>query len=246
MAKKILIINSSIRKQSTYSILKRIESLLSNYEVEFLSLKDFEIKPCIGCENCLRRGKCNIRDGAEIILQKMSGADGIIIGTPVYLRQISGYLKVLIDRGCAWYHRSPLVGKPIFFVSSTQASGSKQAVRYLNDLSIQWGTINTGSISRTMFNLDKDISLKSLSKFKYYLEDGNIVKYRPDFKQIIEFNTQKVLAVNILPLDLTYWQDKGYIDKPYYYKCRINIFYRITGFLYFRMLSYFIGKNKTE
>lgn len=244
--KRILIINSSIRKKSTYSLLKRVESLLDEYEVEFLSIKDFDVKPCNGCENCLRRGKCNIKDEADIMLTKMSSADGIVIGTPVYLRQISGYLKILIDRGCAWYHRSPLVGKPILFVTSTQATGSKQAVKYLEDVSTQWGTIHAGSISKTMFNFEREFKKDALSKFMYYLEDDNKKNYRPNLKQVIEFHTQKVLAVNILPLDLTYWTEKGYLNKPYFYTCRINIFKRIIGYLYYKMLSYFISKNKTE
>jgi len=243
---KIIIINSSMRKKATYSLLKRIEALLSDFEVEFLSLRDFDIKACVGCENCLRRGNCSIKDEANILLQRMSEADGIIIGTPVYLRQISGYLKILIDRGCAWYHRSPLVGKPILFVTSTQVTGSKQAMKYLDDISVQWGAINSGSISRTMFNIDKELKPSSLAKFQYYLDDVNKKKYRPGLRQVLEFHTQKVLAVNILPLDLSFWSEKGYIDKPYFYKCRINIFKRLIGYLYYKMLSHFIRKNKIE
>lgn len=153
---------------------------------------------------------------------------------------------MLIDRGCAWYHRSPLVGKPIFFVTTTQVTGSKQAIEYLKDLSTQWGTIDTGYISRKMFTLDKEIDDKRLSLFRYYLNDKNKLNYRPTIKQIIEFNTQKVLAVNILALDLEYWTKKGYINKPYYYKCKINIFKRLFGIMYYKILSYFISKNKTE
>lgn len=244
--KKILIINSSMRKKSTYSLLKRIESFFDDYEVEFLNIKDFDVKPCVGCENCIRIGNCHIKDEANILLAKMSEADGIIIGTPVYLRQISGYLKVLIDRGCSWYHRSPLVGKTILFVTTTQVTGSKQAVKYLKDVSTQWGMIYTGYISRTMFNLEKEVKQESLLKFKYYMDDNNKKRYKPKLKQIIEFYTQKVLAVHILPLDLAYWTEKGYIKQPYFYKCRINIFKRIVGYSYYKMLSYFINKNKSE
>lgn len=244
--KKIVIVNSSIRKKTTYNLLKKIQGLLSEYEVEFLDIKDFEIKPCTGCENCLRKGQCLIKDEASVILDKISNADGIIIGTPVYLRQISGYLKLLVDRGCAWYHRSPLVGKPILFVTTTQATGSKQANNYLEDLSIQWGTIDTGHISRNLFNEDNELDEVYVKQFKYYLKDSSQAKYKPTYKQIIEFSTQKVLAVNVLPLDLSYWTQKGYIDKPYYYPCRISIIKRIIGWSYYKMLSYFIGKNKKQ
>ncbi len=244
--KKIVIINASIRKKSTYSILKRIESTLGNYNVEFLCISDYEVKPCVGCENCLRNGSCFIKDDSEKLLTKISEADGIIIGTPIYLRQISGYLKVLIDRGCAWYHRSPLVGKPILFVTSTQVTGSKQAIKYLNDLAVQWGTINTGNISRKMFDHKKKLPNKQLNLFRYYLEDEHKCNYKPSLKYILEFATQKVLAVTVLPLDYEYWKAKGYIDKPYFYNCKINIFKRIIGYIYYKILTFFITKNKTN
>lgn len=244
--KKILIINSSLRKKNTFSILKRIESFFCEYEVEFININDFNIKPCIGCENCIIKGDCHLKDDANILLSKMSSADGIVIGSPVYLRQISGYLKVLIDRGCAWYHRPALVGKPILFVTSTQVTGSKQAVKYLKDVSVQWGAIYAGSLSRTMFNLDREIKKRSIAKFLFFLDDNNKRKYKPGFKEIFEFYTQKVLAVNILPLDHIFWKEKGYIKKTYYYDCRINLLKKIIGNLYYKMLSYFINKNKTE
>ncbi len=242
--KNILIINGSIRKKTTYSLLKRLEPLLDQCKVEFLNIGDYNIKPCIGCENCILKGACHIKDDANLILEKLKRADGIILSSPVYLRQISGYVKLLIDRGCSWYHRSPLVGKPIFFVSTTQASGTKATIKYFNDLSVQWGTINTGSLSRNLFNLDKKIADNLLYRFIFFLEDNNKYKYKPSLKQIIEFNTQKVLAINVIPLDKKHWIKHQYVNQPYYYKCNINILKRIVGSIYFKILSHFIGKNK--
>lgn len=246
MRKRVVIVNGSLRKKSTYSILEKIENLLHNCDVEFLNLKDYDLKPCVGCERCLRIGNCNIKDEASIVLDKIQNADGIIIGTPVYLRQISGLLKMVIDRGCSWYHRSPLVGKPILFACSTQVTGLKQTQKYLKDLSVQWGTIYSGTIARTMFKIDDEVKESEIAKFNHYLTAANRKKYRPSWKQVFEFYTQKVLAVNILPLDLQFWSEKGYINQPYYYDCRINIFKRTLGYAYYKMLSYFIVKNKVE
>ena len=153
---------------------------------------------------------------------------------------------MLIDRGCAWYHRSPLVGKPIFFVTTTQASGTKKALKYLKDISLQWGTIYTGEISRTMFDSDKIIKFKELKNFHRYLDEKERQKYRPKLSQIIEFNTQKVLAKYVLPLDLAFWNEKGYMAQSYYYSCKIGLINKGLGALYFRMLSYFISKNKRD
>ncbi len=242
---KILIINGSQRKKNTYGLLKRIEKEFANDTIEFINLSDYQVKPCIGCEQCLRKGLCHIEDDASKILDKMIESDGIIIGTPIYLRHISGYLKNVFDRGCAWYHRSPIVGKPIFFVTTTQVTGTKHAIRYLKDLSVQWGSIYAGAINKTLFNLEKPFKSRKLYKFKKYLSTDNLYTYRPNMKQIFEFHTQKVLASEILPLDKTYWEEKGYMDKPYFYKCKIDIITRLLGYLYYKFLKNIISKNKT-
>lgn len=243
---KILIINGSYRKQNTFKLLQRLELLLEGNEIDFCNISEFNIKPCVGCENCMRKGICPLKDDAKVLLDKMVEADGIIIGSPIHLRQISGALKVLFDRACSWYHRSPIVGKPIYFVTTTQVTGSKNAVTYLKDLSVQWGTIYSGSLSKTLFNYDKPINKSDLKTFVTYLNKDNRIKYRPSFKEVFEFNTQKVLAEEILPLDKVFWKEKGYLDSPYFYDCRISVFKRLSGFLFYKFLSNIISKNKKE
>jgi multimeric flavodoxin WrbA len=242
---KILIINGSPRKKNTYGLLKRIEKEFKYDTIDFLYVSDYDVKPCVGCEGCLRKGICHIKDDASIILNKMIEADGIIIGSPIYLRQIPGNLKNIFDRGCAWYHRSPIVGKPIFFATTTQVTGTKALMKYFKDLTVQWGTIYAGSINKNLFNLEKPYRIKKLNKFKKYLDINNLKKYRPSMKQIFEFHTQKVLASEILPLDKIYWDEKGYMDKPYFYTCRINLVSRSIGYFYYKFLKNIISKNKT-
>ena len=233
---KILIINGSQRQKNTYNLLKRIEGKLSDFDTEFINIKDYKIDPCIGCENCLRKGTCHIKDEAKIILDKMIEADGIIIGTPIYLRHIPGELKMLFDRGCSWYHRSPLVGKPMMFAITTQVTGTKNALAYLKDLTVQWGAIYSGNISRTVFNTEDPIKQDEFKTFYKYLNNDNLKKYRPSYKQIFEFNTQKVLAEEILPIDLEFWTENGYINKPYFFKSKIGLIKRFSGFLFYKFL----------
>ena len=55
MAKKVLIISSSLRAGSNSEILAREcekGAKAAGHEVEFISLKDKEIKFCIGCLSC--------------------------------------------------------------------------------------------------------------------------------------------------------------------------------------------------
>lgn len=243
---KIVMINGSLRKKNTFELLKKMKHKINHFDVEIIQLSSLVIKPCIGCENCMRNGNCHYNDDMDLITKKLIEADGIVIGSPIHLRQISGMLKVVIDRGCSWYHRSPLVGKPILFALTTQVTGINQTRAYLKDLSIQWGCKYSGCIVRNTFHSEVAIKEKELKKFLYHLNPNNYNKYKPKFKEIIEFQTQKVLAQEILPLDKEYWNEKGFFNKPYFYKCKIGIIKRIIGYLYYKLLSNIISNNKKE
>ncbi len=243
---KIVMINGSPRKKGTYNLLKDLSKKIPHNEIQIINLGDYNLKDCAGCENCIMKGPCPLKDEGIQILDKLKDADGIILGSPIYLRQISGILKVLIDRTCSWYHRSPLVGKPILFAFSTQVTGIKEAAAYLKDLSVQWGTIYCGYISRNVFNREALSADKVMKRFTKYMDLKQKKTYRPSLKEIIEFNTQKVLAVNIVPLDKKYWEESGYFGKPYFYPCKISIHKRLIGWIFFSFLNKIISKNKQD
>ncbi|QWB96634.1 flavodoxin family protein [Mycoplasmatota bacterium] len=79
-----------IEKKHTYKLLKDISNIFESDQLELINLKDYDIKHCLGCEHCLEKGPCVHHDDGEILFQKIINADGIILGTPVYLRQIPG------------------------------------------------------------------------------------------------------------------------------------------------------------
>jgi multimeric flavodoxin WrbA len=66
---------------------------------EIIYLKDFELKQCRGCLNCLKeRHKCKLDDDLYRLLDIMQDADGIMLIAPVYVLTIPGKLKQLMDR----------------------------------------------------------------------------------------------------------------------------------------------------
>ena len=245
--RKVIILNGSPRKGNTRRQLERLQAVLGASErgidSEIIDIGRLDIKACRGCENCLRNGSCLIDDDAAAVFRKIAAADGLIAGTPVYLKQISGSLKNLIDRGCSWYHRSPVTGKPFFALATTQATGAKQTAAYLRDLAVQWGMIPAGSLQNTGFNLKKEINPLILKNFIRYLEPGSKRSFSPPLGQIIEYNNQKLVAMHVLDLDRKYWTEQGWNDSPFYFRCRMNPVWRIIGGIYFRIGSRFIGKS---
>lgn len=99
--KNVIIISSTPRKNGNSEVLAR--ELMKGAEesknnVEFISLRDYNLKYCIGCYSCAKNGKCIHNDGMNELLEKLLRADVIVFATPVYFYSMSGQLKVFIDR----------------------------------------------------------------------------------------------------------------------------------------------------
>ena len=67
-------------------------------EVELYSVAGKNIQPCDGCWGCTKTGRCKIKDDGALLLDKMTEADGIIFGTPVYFWGMTAQAKAIIDR----------------------------------------------------------------------------------------------------------------------------------------------------
>lgn len=72
-------------------------------EVEKITLSGKSIGFCKGCLACQKLGKCVIDDDANAIMQKVLEADVVCWATPIYYYEMSGQMKVLIDRMNAMY-----------------------------------------------------------------------------------------------------------------------------------------------
>jgi len=100
---KIVLINASHRKNgATAKILNEFAEQIKSYgdaDISLFHLSDLEINFCKGCCGCYKTGKCFLKDDCEMLSQKIAEADGLIIGTPNYVSNVSGQLKTFVDRG---------------------------------------------------------------------------------------------------------------------------------------------------
>ncbi len=99
---KVIGIAGSLRARSnTLHFVKTGLNVLEKKGIksELISLRGKEIKPCNGCYDCVKKGYCTIEhdDFAEI-LSKMQAADGLILGSPVYLSSVVPQLMALLAR----------------------------------------------------------------------------------------------------------------------------------------------------
>nr|MDO8080961.1 flavodoxin family protein [Candidatus Freyarchaeota archaeon] len=69
-------------------------------ETETLYLRRMNINPCTGCFTCWFQtpGVCAQKDDMEQVLQKIPEADVLIFATPLYIYNMTAYMKALLER----------------------------------------------------------------------------------------------------------------------------------------------------
>lgn len=99
--KNVIIISSSPRVGgNSETLAKEFEkgAIEAGHSVEFVRLRDMNLKYCLACYNCNATGKCVHDDGMNELSEKLLKADVLVLSTPVYFYSMSGQLKVFIDR----------------------------------------------------------------------------------------------------------------------------------------------------
>ena len=100
---KVVAFNGSPRKDgNTATLIREVKKELDRQgiETEIVHLKG-PIQGCIACSKCFEKkdGKCAMdKDLINDCIEKMSKADGIILGSPTYFSDLTPELKALIDR----------------------------------------------------------------------------------------------------------------------------------------------------
>lgn len=98
---KILSINGSRRKNgNTAHLIETILTSAKNGQVQTdtLSLGDYNIGACTGCEGCRSSWQCVIKDDFAQIVKKMDEAEAIILASPTYWYSVTSDMKRFIDR----------------------------------------------------------------------------------------------------------------------------------------------------
>lgn len=106
MSKKVLILSTSLRKNSNSEALAEAfakGAKEAGNTVKTISLRGKSIAFCKGCLACQKIGKCAISDDANEIAAEMEKSDVIVWATPIYYYEMSGQMKTLIDRTNSLY-----------------------------------------------------------------------------------------------------------------------------------------------
>jgi multimeric flavodoxin WrbA len=80
-------------------------------ETQSWYFSDLDIKPCLSCYGCRQgdlageRTRCIIKDDMQRLYDALDHADALVLGSPVYMGQMSAQAKIFMDRlfGSAQY-----------------------------------------------------------------------------------------------------------------------------------------------
>jgi len=100
---KIVVLVGSMRKRGNTATLASafVNGAMANgNEVSVISVADYNVAPCTGCNACQRRENkdCVVQDDMRKVFLLLKDADVIVIASPVYFYGLSARLKAIIDR----------------------------------------------------------------------------------------------------------------------------------------------------
>ncbi|AJH00896.1 flavodoxin [Clostridium beijerinckii] len=146
---KVIAINGSPRKNKNTATLltKALEGASSRgAETELIHLYDQNYKGCISCFACKLKdgksyGKCALKDDLAPILEKVSNADAIILGSPIYLHSVTGAMRSFLERLLFQYlaydtsHSNLFKRKvPVGFIYTMNVTNEQFKAGYENEL----------------------------------------------------------------------------------------------------------------
>ncbi|MBF0482044.1 MAG: flavodoxin family protein [Desulfovibrionaceae bacterium] len=101
---KVTAINGSARKDGNTAILLGLalgELEREGVQTELVQLAGLNLSGCIACYKCFENKDkhCAVKsDEMNAIIDKLAGADGILLGSPTYFGDLSANLKAVIER----------------------------------------------------------------------------------------------------------------------------------------------------
>ena len=224
MSMKILAIHGSPR--TIRSNTRRLAALVlegaagSGAETEMIDLTDYHITPCTACEGCSLTGTCVFDDDVAALVARMQEADAVIFGSPVFIDNISGQMKVFFDRLADAIHYQALAGKFGCSVATTHESGGDEVVAYLNHVLNYLGVLSVGGFSVATAGkaenvdeagpeaqaLGRKLAAAVISGFSDPVQEALIADNRSYFRAIVEENR------DFRPEEYVRWVRRGWIE----------------------------------
>lgn len=101
---------------------------------EIIYARDLDVKPCTACSWCKGKGEghCVQQDDMAVVLDKIRQAGTIVLVSPIYWWQVTGTMKLVIDRLYA-LNGSDWEGKKLAVIMNGEAEADDREYALLRD-----------------------------------------------------------------------------------------------------------------
>jgi len=237
------IMGSARRKGFTFQATRRFLDNLSaigDVQCEMLYLSDFAIQPCNGCKVCFLRGEefCPLKDDRDRLLRKMLDSDGVVFATPNYSFQVSGRMKLLLDRLGFVFHRPCFHGKVFTCIVAQGIYGGGKVEKYLR---FAGGGLGFNVVKGSCVTALEPMTAKDREKMEKAIDAQSrrfhqrLMKPElpvPSFFQLMGFRmgrTSVRLTLSEDKRDYTYYRERGWFDSDYFYPTELGLIKKAAG-----------------
>ncbi len=187
-----------------------------NINVVIYSANSVKINRCIGCTNCFINGTCpqDKHDDMKLIKEKILNSDFIILASPVYLHNVSGDMKIFIDRITYWTHLLRLAGKPGIAIATSSGNGLDITVNYIHKVMSFMGIKVVGKFGVIPYDMNEICinSVESCSNIISEYISGKKLESDNTLELIFKANKKSIELQNDLnSSEYKYWNESGLI-----------------------------------
>jgi multimeric flavodoxin WrbA len=241
--KKVTAFVGSAQKKNTYqAVVRFLNNLqaLGDVEYEIVNLNRYNLGICRGCRLCFEKGEefCPLKDDRDVLMDKIMASDGVVFATPNYSFQLSGLMKIFLDRFGFIFHRPRYFGKAYTSIVTQSIGGGEEIVKYLNffgthlGFNIVKGIYVTALDPRTEKDQQKiDRAIDELSK-RYYVTLVNSAHPAPTMFKLMLFRMGRTTMKQMLDdssRDYRYYAEKGWFDSDYFYPTHLGLLKKLAG-----------------
>lgn len=191
----VVILGSSQIKSITETLvddlIKRLEIRIGKQNV--IKHRADELLFCKGCARCFHGEKCNLDtlDDMMNIKNDLIKADIIILATPTYFKDVSGQMKVFIDRTSYMTHLFALAGKTGILIATGSCNGVDEAIDYMDCYAKRLGLINLKKvILKRICDSQKQMEIKLDNLVQEIFED-----FKCNSKLDISTETEEIFQI---------------------------------------------------
>lgn len=240
--KKIVAFVGSARKRHTYDAVHQfLRGIRARrpVESEVIRLSECNLKPCRGCITCFERGEelCPLHDDRDLLMAKMTAADAVVFATPTYSFQVSGTMKLFLDRLGFVFHRPRFFGKLFTSIVIEGIYGGPKVREYLDFVGRGLGfTVVKGSCMMARDDMTGAHQAKVDRILAEHSKRFHEALLRPQYPaptftnlMIFRMSRTSFRALGERSLDHRYYRDHGWFESDYFYPTRLNVAKKAAG-----------------